>query len=275
MRKVASHVRPIIFPQKDLTVWRDAGGTREALDAIIADARDLIALPDPDDPDAEGAGLQDEVALRFAERHADDYRYVAVNSQWMRWNATRWLPENTLRVSGARALAAGRWTATASMVAGVERHARADRRIAADVDIRKAQNPDILCTPGGWSISRPSECRPARRDDYCTGQASVTPTPTDTPCDLWGAFLDPRMFNRNDDLVTPSYRGSSATAFSRRSSASTVVRVLVRKSTSAGTAKGVFCRPPSTSSVMATPTRRPSKCSWRANTTATRPNLRG
>ena len=45
MRKVAAHVRLIIFPQKDLTAWREAGGTREALDAIIADARDLIKQP--------------------------------------------------------------------------------------------------------------------------------------------------------------------------------------------------------------------------------------
>ena len=45
MRKVAAHVRTIIFPQKDLTAWRDAGGTRAALDAIIEAARDLIKQP--------------------------------------------------------------------------------------------------------------------------------------------------------------------------------------------------------------------------------------
>jgi putative DNA primase/helicase len=69
------------------------------------------------------------------------------------------------------------------MVAGVERHARADRRIAADVDMWDA-NPDILCTPGGVVDLKTGELRPARRDDYCTKQASVTPAPTDTPCDL-------------------------------------------------------------------------------------------
>jgi putative DNA primase/helicase len=204
MLKVAAHVRTIIFPQKDLTLWRDAGGTRAALDALTEAAPDLIALPDPDDPDTEGAGLQDEVALRFAERHAD-YRYVAVNSQWMRWNATRWLPENTLRAyDDARALCRDAGKATASMVAGVERHARADRRIAADVDIWDA-NPDILCTPGGVVDLKTGELRPARRDDYCTKQASVTPAPPDTPCDLWGAFLD-RVFNRNDDLIAFIWR---------------------------------------------------------------------
>jgi hypothetical protein len=45
MRKVAAHVRSIIFPQKDLTAWREAGGTKAALDAIIADAPDLIKQP--------------------------------------------------------------------------------------------------------------------------------------------------------------------------------------------------------------------------------------
>jgi putative DNA primase/helicase len=32
--KVAAHVRKIIFPQKDLSAWREAGGTKEALDAF-------------------------------------------------------------------------------------------------------------------------------------------------------------------------------------------------------------------------------------------------
>jgi hypothetical protein len=53
--KVAKHVRSIIFPQKDLTAWREAGGTRAALEALIGDAPDLIRQPDldPPPPDAE------------------------------------------------------------------------------------------------------------------------------------------------------------------------------------------------------------------------------
>ena len=134
-----------------------------------------------------------------------------MNCKWMRWNATRWLPENTLRAyDDARALAReaalleGKG-ATAKVVAGVERLARADEeRIAADVAIWDA-NPDILCTPNGVVDLKTGELRPAQRDDYCTKQASVTPAPPDTPCDLWGAFLD-RVFNRNDDLIAFMWR---------------------------------------------------------------------
>ena len=49
MLKIAAHVRTIIFPQKDLTLWRDAGGTRAALDALTEASPDLIMLPDPDE----------------------------------------------------------------------------------------------------------------------------------------------------------------------------------------------------------------------------------
>ena len=40
IRKVAAHVRVVIFPQKDLTVWREAGGTKAALEALIDEAAD-------------------------------------------------------------------------------------------------------------------------------------------------------------------------------------------------------------------------------------------
>jgi hypothetical protein len=41
LRKVAAHVRIVMFPQKDLSDWVAAGGTREQLDALIEQTPDL------------------------------------------------------------------------------------------------------------------------------------------------------------------------------------------------------------------------------------------
>src|ERR1700722_16933010 len=38
----------------------------------------------------------DSLALLFAEEHADDLRYVAFSSRWLRWNGMRWEPDRTL-----------------------------------------------------------------------------------------------------------------------------------------------------------------------------------
>jgi len=58
MRKVAAHVRTVMFPQKDLSAWVEAGGTRAALEALIEAAPDQIEQPeskiaDPTESDRE------------------------------------------------------------------------------------------------------------------------------------------------------------------------------------------------------------------------------
>src|SRR4029453_9488944 len=40
----------------------------------------------------------DAVAQEFSRRHADDLRYVAVRSQWFRFDGKRWAEEKTLLV---------------------------------------------------------------------------------------------------------------------------------------------------------------------------------
>jgi hypothetical protein len=47
MRKVAAHARTVIFPQKDLTAWVEAGGTRAALEDLIEAAPDQSKQPEP------------------------------------------------------------------------------------------------------------------------------------------------------------------------------------------------------------------------------------
>ncbi len=48
--RIAAHVRSIIFPQKDLSEWREAGGTRAALEAMIDCAPDLAKQADRTPP---------------------------------------------------------------------------------------------------------------------------------------------------------------------------------------------------------------------------------
>ena len=59
----------------------------------------------------KGAGLEDSVALDFAEQHAENFRYVAKSSQWMRWADEYWQAEDTLSAFDKSASCAA-WPAT-------------------------------------------------------------------------------------------------------------------------------------------------------------------
>src|SRR5258705_9648396 len=45
-----------------------------------------------------GKGTQDIIALKFARRHADDFRFVSVWGQWFEWTGTHWQRERTRKV---------------------------------------------------------------------------------------------------------------------------------------------------------------------------------
>ncbi len=40
----------------------------------------------------------DDLALAFAERHANDLRYVAAFNKWFAWTGTHWAVDDTLNV---------------------------------------------------------------------------------------------------------------------------------------------------------------------------------
>jgi hypothetical protein len=83
----------------------------------------------------KGAGLEDSVALDFADQHASDTRYVAKSSQWMRWGGECWQTEDTLAAfDESRKLCRMEGDSRAKTVAGVVALARSDRRMAATVD---------------------------------------------------------------------------------------------------------------------------------------------
>jgi putative DNA primase/helicase len=135
--------------------------------------------------DARPPAFSDEaLALRFAERHAGDLRFVAAWSKWLEWDGARWRFDETLRAfdlarrvcreaaseCNKPRLAAA--IASAKTVSAVERLARADRRIAATVDQWDA-DPWVINTPNSVFDLRTGQARAHRADDYITKIAAV------------------------------------------------------------------------------------------------------
>ena len=145
------------------------------------------AFSTDDQAGARPPAFSDEaLALRFAERHADDLRYVAAWGRWLSWTGTHWQFDDTLHAFDlarqiCREVAAGcnkgkvaSMLASAKTVAAVERLAKCDRRIAATID-QWDSDPWLLNTPGGVIDLRTGEHRSARPDDYLTKMTAVAP----------------------------------------------------------------------------------------------------
>lgn len=141
-----------------------------------------IEIFDPRPP----AFSDEALALRFAERHADDLRFVAAWGKWLSWTSTHWQFDDTLRafdlarqICREAAAACNKpkvatMIASAKTVASVERLAKSDRRIAATID-QWDSDPWLLNTPGGVINLRTGQRRPARPDDYLTKITAVAP----------------------------------------------------------------------------------------------------
>jgi putative DNA primase/helicase len=67
----------------------------DAMENII---RLAAATPAPLPPDAALPQTEDEAALEFSSRHAEELRYVNAWHKWMRWRGARWLVVETLWV---------------------------------------------------------------------------------------------------------------------------------------------------------------------------------
>jgi hypothetical protein len=136
---------PGLPPKGDVVDWAAAGGTVERLHELIEHNAKPWTPKAKDAPhEARAPEFSDEaLALRFADRHADDLRYVAFWSQWLFWERWRWTEDDTLAAfDRARAICreAAATTrkaklatvlASAKTVAAVERLSKADRRLAA------------------------------------------------------------------------------------------------------------------------------------------------
>ena len=147
------------------------------------------------------------LALRFAERHEVDLRYVAAWSRWLRYDGRRWQFDETLRAfdlarricrqaaSECKKARVACAIASAKTVAAVERLARADRRLAATTDQWDA-NPWPLNTPDGVVDLRTGKIRLHQPGDYCTKITAVGPS--DADCPRWKAHLKRIL---NDDAI--------------------------------------------------------------------------
>ena len=151
-------------------------------------------------PDNRPPNFTDEaLALRFADLHADDLRYVATWGRWLHWNGTHWRLDDTLQAFDfarevCREAAAAiphkkaklaAVIASAKTVAAIERLAKADRRLAATSD-QWDSDPWLLNTPGGALDLRSGKVRPHNPSDHCTKSTTVSP---EGECPAWLAFL--------------------------------------------------------------------------------------
>ena len=135
------------------------------------------------------AGSEEDLALKFADRHAAELRYVAAWNKWLRWEKGCWQPDATLAVyDHARMLCRTEATRTnkpgkkATMIASAKTRAavvslaREDRRIAATIEQWDA-DPWLFNTPDGIVDLRAGTMRSHRPDDYTTKMTAVGPPP--------------------------------------------------------------------------------------------------
>jgi putative DNA primase/helicase len=144
---------------------------------------------------------EDALALRFSERHKDALRYVAVRSQWYRWDSIRWNPENTLLVfdlirQSCRDDAAtyGNGTPpkrlfTAKTVGAVHYLARVDRRQAMLIEQFDADPRKLTTTTETYDL-RSANGEPPVQSHYITKIAACSAAGPGTPHPVWTAFLD-------------------------------------------------------------------------------------
>jgi putative DNA primase/helicase len=150
-------------------------------------------------PEEIAPAFSDEaLALQFAERHADNLRYVPAWNRWLLWDGKRWVPDEKLKVftlvrdlcreaaneaNDRRAIA----IASRKTVAAVEQMSRADQRLVLTIDDLDA-DPWTLNTPAGVLDLRTGNLRPHSPDDKLTKITGVAP---DKACavPVWEAFL--------------------------------------------------------------------------------------
>ena len=167
-----------------------------AITTRLAEA-EIVSI-DSDEQAIPPAFSDDALALRFAEQHVDDLRFVSAWGKWLHWTGACWRLDDTLlgfdlaRAICREAAALCNKPSTASIlasaktVAAVERLAKADRRIAATVDQWDA-DPWLLNTPAGVIDLRSGQRRPHNPADHLTKLTAVSPAGT---CPKWLGHID-------------------------------------------------------------------------------------
>ena len=171
----------------------------------------IIALDKKREQDARPPKFSDEaLALRFADLHADDLRYVAVWGKWLIWDGMRWQFDDTLaaynlvrkvcRIAASQLNKGKTATALASAktVAAVANLARSDRRLAATVD-QWDTDPWLLNTPDGVIDLRTGKLRASRPADYMTKLTAVSPD--ENAQHRYGSRSSRKITDGDDDLI--------------------------------------------------------------------------
>jgi putative DNA primase/helicase len=160
----------------------------------------------PPEPPAGGAAevSEDAIALAFTETYRDTLRFDHDVGRWFRWDGVSWKRDGTdLAMHYTRQFArdlseAKRALCKASVAAGAERFARADRAHAVTHEIWDA-DPFLLGTPGGTVDLRDGTMGPAEPDQYISKQTAVEPEHGEPV--LWLKFLREAM-DGDEAMVT-------------------------------------------------------------------------
>jgi putative DNA primase/helicase len=167
------------------------------------DSENIVRLAELQEKGTFKPDSEDALALAFAERYADELRYVHMWGRWLRYDGACWNFDDTLHVFDMvrdicreAALLSGKSshiTPSAKTVAAVERLARSDRRLAATTKQWDAQS--WLLTTGdeieGATFDLSSGLdRSPQASDYITRRTACKAAPPGTPHPLFSAFLD-------------------------------------------------------------------------------------
>src|SRR5262245_16058746 len=148
------------------------------------------------------------LALRFAETHQGNLRYVSATSRWYWWDGRCWRQDKTLlgfryarqvcRQAAAECNipAQAKGIASAKTTAATEKLAKADHRLAATVD-QWDNDPWLLNTPNGVIDLRTGNMRGHSAKDHMTKICNVSPDKMGAP--IWNRFLK-RITNDDIDL---------------------------------------------------------------------------
>ncbi len=197
---------------------------RRPLAEAVAERKTSAVPRAPDDNHQPPAFSDEAIALRFAERHASNLRFVAEWGRWFRYDGMRWRADGTLHAfdlarqicrevaAGCNQPKAAAAIASAKTVAAVEKLAKADRLIAATTDQWDC-DPWVLNTPDGVVDLRSGQMRAHDPENYMTKIAATSPK---GECPMFLAFLD-RITGGDGDLIAYLRRllGYSLTGITR------------------------------------------------------------
>ena len=153
---------------------------------------------------------EDGVAIRFAERYANELRFCHDARRWYHWKGSHWRENrDQMAFSWARELVrtlnrnaefkTKALTGKTAFAAGVERFAQSDRTFAVTAEIWDT-DPWLLGTPDGTVDLRTGQLRPAKQKEFITKITAVAPAAPGATCDTWLRFLD-EATGRDDELI--------------------------------------------------------------------------